>query len=106
MSSVNRIACRIALVAAAGLAVAGCENMKGNDVVANRGGYDLRDGVTKHNVITTNLEPGDRASITYLGTKPVQATWDRHYLAGTDQSAGWQWVALDPDGRYEFRPVK
>jgi hypothetical protein len=106
MSNAKRIACRIALVAAAGLAVAGCENMKGNDVVAHHGGYDLRDRDTKQNVITTNLEPGDRASITYLGVKPVQATWDRHFVAGTDQSAGWQWVALDPDGRYGFDKAK
>ena len=106
MTNANRIACRIGLAAAAALTVAGCENMKGNDVAASRGSYQLRDRVTKQTVLSTNLEPGDRASITYLGYQPIQATWDRHYLAGTDQSAGWQWMALDPDGDYELKPAK
>ena len=106
MTNAKRIACQIALVAAASLAVAGCENMKGDDVVAGHGSYQLRDRDTKQTVISTNLEPGDRASITYLGYQPIQATWDRHYLAGTDQSAGWQWMALDPNGRYGFDKAK
>jgi hypothetical protein len=106
MTDAKRIACRMALIAAAGLAAGGCESMKGNDVVAHHGSYDLRDNDTKQTVITTNLEPGDRASITYLGYRPIQATWQRHYLAGTNQSEGWQWVALDPDGRYGFDKAK
>jgi hypothetical protein len=106
MTNAKRIACRIGIIAAAGLAVAGCETVNNHGVVARAGRYDLHDLDTKHTVITTNLDPGDRASITYLGYQPIQATCDRHFIAGTDQSAGWQWVALDPDGRYEFRPVK
>jgi len=106
MTDAKRIVCRIGIIAAAGLAVAGCENVNNHAVAAHAGRYDLRDRDTKQTAITTNLEPGDRASITYLGYQPIQATWDRHFIAGTDQSAGWQWMALDPDGRYGFDKAK
>jgi hypothetical protein len=104
MSQTNRsgtvVTAAVALLAA--WCGGGCAE-HGHDVVARQGSYELRDRDIKQSVLTANLDAGDRARIDYMGHQPVRASVDRHYVAGANHLAGWQWLALDSHGRYEWR---